>query len=104
MRFLIINEKSIVDIKSLSLIDDRLRVIFPYRSDESFGGINILLYSDFFQLPPVGGQAMFSTAVKGPEAIKGQQLYRSFACTVRLTQVMRQQGEDEYCNTIPDRT
>jgi hypothetical protein len=29
------------------------------------------------------------------EAIKGQQLYRSFDRTVQLTQVMRQQGEDD---------
>jgi hypothetical protein len=29
------------------------------------------------------------------KAIKGQQLYRSFDRTVRLTQVMRQQGEDD---------
>lgn len=95
IRFLIIDEKSMVDIKTLSLIDDRLRVIFPDRSNEPFGGLNVLLCGDFFQLSPVGGQAMFSTAVISPEAIKGQQLYLSFDRTVRLTQVMRQQGEDD---------
>ena len=43
----------------------------------------------------MSGRALFSRAVKGPEALKGQTLYRSFNRTVRLTQVMRQQGEDE---------
>jgi ATP-dependent DNA helicase PIF1 len=95
VRFLIIDEKSMVDIKNLSLIDDRLRIIYPTRSSEPFGGLNILLCGDFFQLPPVGGRAMFSTAVAGPEAIKGQGLYRLFDRTVKLTQVMRQLGEDD---------
>jgi ATP-dependent DNA helicase PIF1 len=52
------------------------------------------LCGDFFQLPPVSSRALFAATVKGPDAIKGQSLYRSFDRTVRLTQVMRQQGED----------
>jgi hypothetical protein len=95
IRFIIIDEKSMMDLKMLSIIDDRLRQIFPDRADQVFGGLNILLCGDFFQLPPVSGRALFSRVVHGPEAIKGQSLYQSFDRTVRLTQVMRQQGEDE---------
>jgi ATP-dependent DNA helicase PIF1 len=95
IRFVIIDEKSMIDLKMLSIVDDRLRQIFPDRADQAFGGLNILLCGDFFQLPPVSGRALFSRAVKGPEALKGQTLYRSFNRTVQLTQVMRQQGEDE---------
>ena len=47
-RFLIIDEKSMIDIKTLSLIDDRLRAILPAHSDQPFGGVNVLLCGDFF--------------------------------------------------------
>jgi ATP-dependent DNA helicase PIF1 len=94
-RFLIIDEKSMVDIKTLSLIDDRLRAIRPASSDQLFGGVNILLCGDFFQLPPVGGQPLFSTRLLHVDAIKGHHLYQAFDRTVRLIQVMRQQGEDD---------
>jgi hypothetical protein len=94
-RFLIIDEKSMIDIKTLSLIDDRLRAILPATSHLPFGGVNVLLCGDFFQLPPVGGQPLYSLKHSHIEAIKGHQLYRSFSRTIRLIQVMRQQGEDE---------
>jgi ATP-dependent DNA helicase PIF1 len=94
-RFLIIDEKSMIDLRCLSLIDDRLRAILPNNASYPFGGLNILLCGDFFQLPPIGGRALYSSVITNLEAIKGQQLYRSFDRTVRLTQVMRQQGEDD---------
>jgi hypothetical protein len=95
VRFIIIDEKSMIDLKTLSIIDDRLRLIFPDNSDQAFGGLNVLLCGDFFQLPPVNGRPLYATRPTGPIAIKGQGLYRSFDRTIRLTQVMRQQGEDE---------
>jgi ATP-dependent DNA helicase PIF1 len=94
-RFLIIDEKSIIDIKTLSLIDDRLRAILPATSHLPFSGVNVLLYRDFFQLPPVGGQPLYSLKHSHVNAIKGHQLYQIFDRTIRLTQVMRQQGEDD---------
>jgi ATP-dependent DNA helicase PIF1 len=94
-RFLIIDEKSMIDLKTLSLIDDHLRAILPHNACNPFGGINVLLCGDFFQLPPVGGRALYSSVCTSPETIKGQQLYRNFDRTVRLVQVMRQQGEDD---------
>ena len=93
--FLIINEKSMIDLKTLSLIDDRLRAIFPASSDQPFGGLNVLLCGDFFQLPPVGGKPLFSRSATQVDAIKGHQLYQAFDRTLRLTQIMRQQGEDD---------
>ena len=94
-RFLIVDEKSMIDLKTLSLIDDRLRAILPAYSQLPFGGVNILLCGDFFQLPPVGGKPLYSQKQMGAEDIKGHNLYRAFDRTCRLVQVMRQQGEDE---------
>ena len=95
VRFLVIDEKSMIDLKTLSIIDDRLRLIFPDRSDQAFGGLNVLLCGDFFQLPPVTGRPLYMTRPTGPIAVKGQGLYQAFDRTIRLTQVMRQRGEDE---------
>ncbi|KAM4061451.1 PIF1-like helicase [Hirsutella rhossiliensis] len=53
IQYLIIDEKSMLGLRMLSWIDDRLREAFPHRNEEFFGGLNILLVGDFFQLPPV---------------------------------------------------
>jgi hypothetical protein len=37
-----------IDIKTLSLIDDRLRAILLASSHQPFGGVNVLLCGDFF--------------------------------------------------------
>jgi ATP-dependent exoDNAse (exonuclease V) alpha subunit len=93
-RFLIIDEKSMIDLKMLALIDTRLRAICP-QNDQPFGGVNILLCGDFYQLPPVGGHPLYSLRPQHIDAIRGSCLYRAFDQTVRLVEVMRQQGEDD---------
>jgi hypothetical protein len=93
-RFLIIDEKSMIDLKMLSLIDTRLRAICP-QDDQPFGGVNILLCGDFYQLPPVGGHPLYTLRPQHIDAIKGSCLYRAFDQTIRLVEVMRQQGEDD---------
>ena len=87
-RFLIINEKSMIDLKMFSLIDNWLWVIFPATSHMPFGGINILICGDFYQLPPVGGRPRYSLRVSHVNEIKGQQLYWAFNKTIRLTEIM----------------
>jgi hypothetical protein len=95
-RYLIIDEKSMVDLATLHWIDLRFRQIFP-GIDRPFGGLNCLICGDFFQLPPVGSEALYrkvpSTHPK-VEAVAGRILYDQFNRTVRLTQQMRQLGED----------
>jgi ATP-dependent DNA helicase PIF1 len=95
-RYLIIDEKSMVDLATLHWIDLRFRQIFP-GTDRPFGGLNILICGDFFQLPPVGSEALYrkvpSTYSK-IEAVAGRILYDQFGFTIRLQQQMRQLGED----------
>ena len=46
--FLIINKKSIINLKTLLLINNHLQAIFLDCLDQAFSGLNVLLYSDFF--------------------------------------------------------
>ncbi|KAJ5245614.1 hypothetical protein N7489_005710 [Penicillium chrysogenum] len=60
IRYLIINEKSMVGLDMLLWIEQRCREIFPRSRDRYFGGLNVLLVGDFFQLPPVRQKPLFS--------------------------------------------
>src|SRR5467141_1991291 len=69
----------------------RLHKIFP-QHEKTFDGLKLLLCEDFFQLLPVPSVALYAQRPKtvdmGPNSIS------SFRRTLRLTQLMGQQGED----------
>ena len=69
--FLMVDEKSMIDLKMFSIIDDRLQVIIPATSHKPFGGINVLICGDFFQLPPIEGKPLFSLGASHISEIKG---------------------------------
>ena len=95
IKYLIIDEKSMLGLRQLSGIDDRLREAFPSRNDEIFGGLNILLVEDFFQLPPVLQKPFYYDKEAQGVEIKGRNAYRRFDKTVFLNVVQRQRGEDQ---------
>lgn len=57
MKYLIIDEMSMVGRKTLGQIDRRLRQAFPHHAQQVFGGCSCLLFGDFGQLPPCYGLA-----------------------------------------------
>ncbi|KHO10893.1 Sec1 family protein [Metarhizium robertsii ARSEF 23] len=81
-------------LRQLSWIDDRLREAFPNRNEEFFGGLNILLVGDLFQLPPVLQKPLYyEKEVQGVE-INGRNAYRRFDKSVFLKVVQRQRGDE----------
>ena len=107
-KYIVLDEKSMVGRKLLSRMDARLRDAFPEKQNEMFGGCSILLLGDFAQLPPVGDVPLFNLhpQVRGnPETVmasnKGRALYMSLTESITLDRIMRQQGEDSPCGTIP---
>ncbi|KAF5128363.1 ATP-dependent DNA helicase pif1 [Metarhizium anisopliae] len=95
IKYLIIDEKSMLGLRQLSWIDDRLREAFPNRNDDFFGGLNILLVGDFFQLPPVLQKPLYyDREVQGVE-IKGMNAYRRFDKSVFLKVIQRQREDDQ---------
>ena len=94
-QYLIIDEKSMLSLNQLAWLDRRCLQIFPERADDAFGELNIILFGDFFQLPPVGSRPLFSDSKKTVDDVQGRKVYRSFDKTVELDVIMRQQGDSK---------
>jgi ATP-dependent DNA helicase PIF1 len=93
--YLIIAEKSMVGLRVLHFLDRRLREIFPNKQDNDFGGMNVTLMGDFYQLPPVGEYPLFfTTKTKDPDIFQAQRLYKRFDQTITLNVVKRESGDD----------
>ena len=94
MKYLIIDEMSMVGRKILGQVDKRLRQVFPHRADEVFGGCSCLLFGDFGQLPPVMDLPLYTTLSRTALSDLGKAAYQLFDHAVILDQVMRQSGQD----------
>ncbi|EED12765.1 conserved hypothetical protein [Talaromyces stipitatus ATCC 10500] len=96
--WLIIDEKSMIGLKQVYYMNQRLQEIFPASDSESvkpFGGLNIILAGDFYQLPPVGQRALYyNKKLDNLEEIHGRALYHDFRSTIELDVIRRQEGAD----------
>ncbi|KPM39851.1 hypothetical protein AK830_g6688 [Neonectria ditissima] len=96
VRYLVIDEKSMIGLRMLGLIDARLRQVFPQGQNKFFGGLNVLLLGDFYQLPPVMEKPLYSNAnLTTTSELAGRNAYHAFKKTVILKQVVRQAGDDQ---------
>lgn len=97
-KLLILDEKSMIGRSLFGKLDERLRQIFPNHSTEFFGGLSVLLFGDFAQLPPVLDSPLYSdqdTQASAGLSNAGRRAYATgFTQTVTLTTIFRQQGED----------
>ena len=65
MKYLIIDEISMVGRKMFGQIDRRLRQIFPHQGHQILGGCSCILFGDFGQLPPVMDLPLYTTVSRG---------------------------------------
>ena len=54
VKYIILDEKSMIGRRLLSKVDSRFRDGFPHQQDDYLGGCSTLMFRDFGQLPPVG--------------------------------------------------
>ena len=98
--YLIIDEKSMVGRVGLARISKALGRIFPDNRDQPFGGLSVLLFGDFNQLPPVGDTPLYNskkypnTSLNNKLSNIGRDTYLAFTESVELSSIMRQAGTD----------
>ena len=98
--WIIIDEISMVSAETMLMIHNRILQLFPSdneRLHKPFGGLNVLLFGDLYQLKPVNGHWVFEqTAINNP-------YFWPYFQFVELTTNVRQ-GKDhrmlELCNNI----
>lgn len=94
VRFVIIDEVSMVSYQILNTIELRLQEL--KQNYDSFGGVNVLFFGDLFQLPPIAGTPIFQ---QPPYYRKTVHLFRMFKIC-ELTEVERQRGNIEFIDLL----
>jgi len=94
VEFIFIDEISMVPYEMLCMIESRLRQLKG--PEEMFGGINVLLFGDLMQIPPVKGQPVYR---QPRHMIPATHLWELFTL-VELTQNMRQQGDTNFIDVL----
>ena len=94
VRYVIIDEMSMMGRKLFGQIDQRLRQIFPHHRACILGGCSLILFGDFGQLPPVMDLPLYTTMPRTDLSDLGSTTYHTFNKAIVLDQVMRQSGED----------
>uniref|UniRef100_A0A4E9ER58 ATP-dependent DNA helicase n=1 Tax=Gibberella zeae TaxID=5518 RepID=A0A4E9ER58_GIBZA len=96
VKYLILDKKSMVGLKTFYSIDARLPEVFPEHQHDYFGGRSIFLLGDFYQLPPVFEKPLYALGdLNNALDLAGRNSYREFNHTVELQQVVRHQGDDQ---------
>jgi PIF1-like helicase/Helitron helicase-like domain at N-terminus/UvrD-like helicase C-terminal domain len=91
LKFIIIDEISMVGAKMIARVDARLKQIFHSR--EPYGGVNMLFFGDFNQLPPVMDKYIFESNSSNPYSyLAGSPLWQQVKL-YELTQIMRQKDD-----------
>lgn len=92
----IIDEMSMLGIRVLVHVDQRLRQAFPNQQDEAFGGTIMLMLGDFNQLPPVLDRSLLAPIQTGNTmSTQGRLLFEQFTKVFVLNEIMRQTGETQ---------
>ncbi|KAK3918288.1 ATP-dependent DNA helicase pfh1 [Frankliniella fusca] len=93
VRFIVIDEYSMVGCKMLGMIDRRLKQATGNYA-ENFGGLCVFFFGDIRQLPPVLDLPVYSN-VTSHDLLKmhGKFVWDSITCSVILTEVFRQNDE-----------
>lgn len=91
--YLIIDEMSMMGQRMLAWVDQRLRQATA-KLQQPLGGLSVILFGDFAQLPPVCDLPLYAPPGKSSISLHGYTIYHTFSTTVILDQILRQAGTD----------
>lgn len=98
LKLIIIDEISMVGSTLFNNLNQRLQILKG--TYENFGGISILLFGDFFQLPPVKDRFIFKTPAGNKLSdLINSPLWQEFEF-FELTEVMRQKDDLHFVNAL----
>ena len=99
LKFIIIDEMSMVGARLLHLIGRRCRDIFP-NVNESFGGINVYMFGDFQQLPRVKDTPLYHNKFFDSMCSNGLLVFKTFEKIVELSVCHRQSSDIEFSKIL----
>ena len=91
--YLIVDEMSTIGQRMFVWVDHCLHQATA-KLDEPLGGISVILFGDFGQLPPVCDLPLYSNPNLNPLSIHGYTIYCTFSTVIILDTVLRQAGTD----------
>jgi hypothetical protein len=94
VKYMFIDEISMVPNQMLIMINDRLKQL--KNCQEPFGGLNILVFGDLMQLPPVKGNQVYEQPYHMTHTLHFWRLFT----LVELTENMRQQGDRRFADLL----
>lgn len=99
LKFLIIDEMSMIGAKHLWQLNCRLSEINP-ESDEDFGGLYVYFFGDFRQLPPVMDTPLYYQFCKNFNGNKGLRLFQSITNRIELTCTYRHINDKHFAALV----
>ncbi|HLP35109.1 MAG TPA: DUF6570 domain-containing protein [Amoebophilaceae bacterium] len=108
VRYLIIDECSMIGLKFLSYVSQRIKEAQNDTSSKSFGNVSVVLVGDFFQLDPVGEMSLITPAFKfkttaDPQGnlMTGKVIFsKEFLNVIILSEQMRQADDPDYVKIL----
>jgi hypothetical protein len=90
VKMLIIDEVSMLSLKMIDQVNKRLQLIMQKKV--AFGGVHVVLFGDFYQIPPVNGAPVWQSGdeIKTNIDRNGRTAWLMFNVVIELTQQQRQ--------------
>ena len=93
MKYLIIDEFSVIGRKMLTWINRRCKQVTGLET-VPFGGISVILCGDIAQLPRIPNQVLYHNEPKNDLAVEGYYMYQKFQTVVKLQTNERAKGNN----------